>query len=360
MRYRLLVILVICGLLAGWMPSHSAQAARGIPGSSEFGFGAQLNPGGAFALDGIHLASNLQLDWLAIDLSWQAAAPKTGAVDWSRLDVLMKTAERSQVAVCISLTEAPDWAMGQAGPDPEKTAQWVVSLAQRYPVALKALELFPGANTRQAWGRQPDANAYLKLWSSVNAALQKQKSPLLLVAAGLKPILANVPASEAVDDLVFLQNLYNGGIKTTLSVLSIRMDSLTGDPLQASSKEENRVFRHYEEVRQVMLKNKHESGLVWLTHLSSPADAPFADPANQSSWLTQAYGQAKSQLYIGVAFLNAINLTSSDSGIALIQPDGDYHPFYRALRDLVAINRSDTLTYRPGRPKDQTLIKSAK
>ena len=362
MRIRLVAwVIVIVGLVLA-APLESVLAARGTPGSAEFGYGAHLNLTGPFAIDGIRLASNLQLDWLAIDLSWQSIAPKAGAVDWSRIDPILQAAEHSQVAVFLSLTGAPDWAIGPQGPDVAQTTQLIQQMAQRYPKSLQAIELFPGANTTQGWGRPPDAAAYLKVWNSVITSLKKIKSPILLVAAGLKPVPANSAPAEAIDDLVFLQNLYNLGIRSSLNIISVQASGLSGDPLQNPTQEQNIVLRHYEEVRQVMLKNKHEAGLIWLTRLEPPSDqaAGSENPANQSIWLTQAFNQIKSQLYIGVAFLNGVNPNGTGQGISLLQPGGDYHPFYRILRDLVSINRSDSPYHRPGRPKDQPLQKSVK
>lgn len=367
MRTRLIAFLIAIVFLISTAPFESALAARGTPGSTEFGYGAHLNLGGAFATDGIRLASNLQLDWLAIDLSWQSIAPKAGAVDWTRLDPIMQTAEHSQVAVFLSLTQAPDWALGPQGPDAVQATQLVQQIAQRYPKSLQALELFPGANTRQGWGRSPDAGAYLKVWDSVTAALQKLKSPIILVAGGLKPVPANLAPADAMDDLVFLQNLYSQGIRSSLNIISVQASGLNGEPLQSPTREQNVVLRHYEEVRQVMLKNKHDAGLIWLTRLAPPSGqetgaAPQPqNPNAQTAWLTQAFNQIKSQLYIGVAFLNEINpAPTATLGISLLQPGGDYHPFYRTLRDLVSINRSDSAIHRPGRPKDQPLQKSVK
>jgi len=68
----------------------------------------------------------------------------------------------------------------------------------------------------------------------------------------------------------------------------------------------------------------------------------------------------KSQLYIGVVFLAGINANgNTGSTVSLIQANGDYHPFYRTLRDLIAINRSDSVLNRPGRAKEKPLLKSA-
>ena len=115
MRSRLVLFLILAAVLNLLTPLESVFAARGAPGSAEFGFGAHLHLNGPFAIEGVRLASDLQLDWLGIDLSWRSVAPKSGAVDWSRLDPILETAARSQLAVMVSLTDAPDWALTPRG-----------------------------------------------------------------------------------------------------------------------------------------------------------------------------------------------------------------------------------------------------
>ncbi|MDO8971376.1 MAG: hypothetical protein Q7U74_11855 [Saprospiraceae bacterium] len=366
MKRQVLVFALIITLTA-LSPLNQVLAARGTPGSAEFGYGAHFNLDGAFAIDAVRLASNLQLDWLAVDLSWQSVAPKAGAVDWSRIDPVLQVASNKQQAVMISLTEAPDWVQTPQGPDANLTAQFVLQLVQRYPKSIQAVELFSGANTRQGWGRQPNPQAYQKTWSSVQTTLQNSKINILLIAGGLRPVVSGTSASEAMDDLAFLQALYTAGGKNPVKIVSIQANDLTGDPLMAADKAENRVLRHYEEVRSVMLKNKQDASLVWITRLSPPTgaisvdDQKYQDLSNQSNWLNQAFGQLKSQLYIGVAFMNGINPSQTpNTAISLILPGEDYHPFYRSLRDLITINRSDNSTNRPGRAKDQPLQKSIK
>jgi hypothetical protein len=367
MRTRLAFLFMLAAILLAVLPLQSASAARGTPGSAEFGYGAHLDMNGSFAVDGVRLASDLQLDWLAVDLSWQAVMPKQGAADWSRLDPVLQAAAKAQQPVMISLSQAPDWAQTPQGPDANLVAQFVSQLVQRYPSAIQAIELFPAANTLAGWGRQPNPQAYLKTLKAVQTALQKVKSPVMIVAGGLQPVLASAKPAEAMDDLAFLQTLYAGGLKSTASIISMQSSNLSGEPLQAPDASENRVLRHYEEIRAVMLQNKHETGLVWITQLQPPtghiadADQAYQNRDNQANWLNQAYAQLKSQLYIGVAFLKGINPPAANgSSLSLIEAGGDYHPFYRSLRDLIAVNRADSPYHRPGRAKDQPLPKSVK
>ncbi len=366
MRLRLVLFLFLAAVLLALTPLGSVLAARGAPGSAEFGYGAHLNLNGQYTVEGVHLASDLQLDWLGFDLSWRSVAPKAGSVDWSRLDPVLEAASRSQLPVMVSLTEAPDWALSAQGPGADQTAQFILQLLKRYPKVVQAVELFPGSNTLQGWGRKPDSQAYMKLVTTMSSAIKKSNLQVRLVGGGLKPVVAEAESqAQDIDDADFLQSLYDRGLRDAVTIVSVQASELTGEPLQAPDKSENRVLRRYENIRQVMLNNGHESGLIWITHLSPPSgalnseDQKYQDPTAQSTWYSQAYSQLKSQLYIGVAFLSSLNPSDTGSSASLIQNQGDYHPFYRSLRELISINRSDHSGSRPGRSKDQPLQKSA-
>lgn len=363
---RLVGALVVVGLLLYLLPKISVSAVRGAPGSAEFGFGAQLDVNGQFVDDAVQLANNLQVDWVSLDLSWKSVQPsKDAEVEWSRFDPIFKNLAHFKIAALVSLTQPPDWSLTPAGPDPGAVVQIVQQLTHRYS-AVTAVELFPSANTLQGWGADPDPAAYMNLFKSVSQAVAGSKNPVILVAGGIEPVSGNSGGSQ-VGDLEYLQGLYQAGAKDVVQVISIRLNNLTGTPAAASSASGYPVLRHYEEIRDVMVKFGHQKGLLWITGLSVPsrpenqAEIPGSSAQKQAAWLSQALQQLRSQLYIGVAFLNRLNPPAADSnlpvGVSLIQPSGDLDLTYRVLRDQIAQNSSGGANPRPGRPKSDTLSK---
>ncbi len=264
-KWALLIIL----LFTAGVPLQKVKAARGVPGSSEFGFGSHLAVNGSLVNPALEMAGNLPLDWIAVDFAWSAYYSTAELEpDFSALDAVVSYAAEHQVSVMLSITAAPKWAIRTEGPDPEQTAKLVARLLKRYGNALQAIELFPGANTKSGWGAAPDAGAYAAMAGVVRAQLAQSDSPALLVLAGLVPMDAG--AIDGVDDLLFLQALYDAGIRQSGDVLSLQMNDLTGDPLVAPDGQEHRILRHYEELRQIMLTNRHENGIVWLTRFQAP------------------------------------------------------------------------------------------
>lgn len=331
------IIIVIWALLFCLTAIDPAAAARGVPGSPEFGVGATLRLNGADLSDGLKLAGNLKLDWISIPISWSELQPKAGkAPVWSKLDSAITLASQNGLAVMISISRAPDWASTSKGPDATKTADLAVALTQRYAGSLHAIELFPGANLKNSWGANPSPKHYLRLFETVQKQLATAGSSVLLVAGGLTPLAPD--STSGMNDLKFLQGLYDAGARSSVSVISLRLSNTTGEPLKPSSGDP-RTLRHYEDIRAVMLDNGHTSGLLWITRLNAPNgkinedDKKFSETDAQADWLARALLQARSQLYIGVVFIQNLNPTADAStSDSMLLAGQKTHPFVDLLR----------------------------
>lgn len=340
----LAVLLALLGLTG---TAYAAKAARGTPSSPEFGYGARLDQDGQLVSQALASAADLKLDWIELDFDWARQWPDaTHQPDLHTLDQAMQVAAEYKLPVAISISDAPGWARTDQGPDPVMTAWFVANLARRYPNTLQAVELFPGANTRQGWGARPDPQLYSALLNAAQAGLQKAGLPLLLVAGGLTP-LPPAPSGQDLDDLGFLQSLYAAGGLKDIPIVSIRYADIIGDPLKAPDGSEHRILRHYEEVRQVMLANDDKTGILWITDLSWPSgkiqesDSIYQNPEVQAVWLRNAYRQLRAQLYIGAAFLHRLNPSSTgggESASSLIRSNNSLHPFYEVLGKLILQN----------------------
>jgi hypothetical protein len=327
---RLLWLLLLISIL---VPS-SAQATSGTPNSPYFGYGARVYLNGENPIVSIEEAGRFNLDWIAIDFDWgQMQSDANGSPDWSKLDPAMATASENQVSILISITQAPTWAMNENGPNPQLTANLASKLVHRYPGTLQALELFPGANTIQGWGTQPNPVAYTKLLESASQAVGQA---VFLVGAGLKPV--NAP-SDGINDVEFLRQLYEAGAGAFMPIVGIRLSPIGEEPLTPLHHAKGNVLRHYEDIHNTMIKHGHNSGLIWVTGFSWDRIA-FQDKAAQADWLKQAYLLMRSQLYIGAAFFEGLHPSPSSEAEALLLPGGEQHPGFEALVQLIALDNN--------------------
>lgn len=349
---------IIVALAAGILV-HPVLAARGTPGSTEFGAGITIHLDGDHLEEAIRTIRQLPLDWIAVPFNWASWYPAPDSQpDFSMLDQVMDAACSNGSAVMLRLTNAPDWARNGTGPDAGQVAALLLNLQTRYPEAFQAVEIFPGANLRATWYGDPDPVAYAALFQTVKDQLSANSSGLLLIAGGLTPA---APDSGDMNDLEFLKGLYAAGLRDAMPVISIQYTELTGDSLTAPNGIEHRILRHYEEVRQVMRENRHENGMLWITQIVVPSgtineqDNLYQTPQGQADWLTQAALQIRSQLYMGVSFFQNVNPNSSNSETAgsssLLMGNNTFHPFYQVLRSFSAqsgLGTTEKSTYPKG------------
>ena len=363
---KILRWVLICALLIGFLPVGQAQAARGLPGSTEFGYGAWLHPNGAYFDQGLALLQDLALDWVAIEVDWASmAASPEARINFTKLDRAVATASRSGTAVLLSLTNPPDWAMTPVGPDHAATAGFLLTMSKLYGEQLCAVELFPGANTNAGWHANPNPAAYASLFKDVRVQLDGGGNPMHLIAGGLRPLTTGASTTDW-NDLDFLRGLYAAGANEWMPILSIQFSQMTGHPLQTTA-DPGTPLRHYEQVRQVMLDNGHTTGLIWMTLFNAPdgtinvTDSQFADSQHQTEWLQQALIQVRSQLYMGVVFAHNLNPAQSIPSVygseALVIDRTSVHPFYSVYKAIIRQTKPDTGTPRPGRPKGTSLLK---
>ncbi|MDT8896868.1 hypothetical protein QYE77_01205 [Thermanaerothrix sp. 4228-RoL] len=359
-----MVLAVIIGLGLGLLLTQPGSAAPGTPGSSDLAIGVHFYPGGPLSDIALQNLADLKPNWVSVSLSWQELQPTPDTrLNFNQLTPLMQLATRENIPVMVSLTQAPSWALSPSGPDPVLTAQFILSLAQRYPGALRAVELFPAANTPEGWGSTPNPDHYASLYREVKRRVQEQVPSLYLVAGGLQPPTPNQISTGALDDLYFLEGLYQQGMAQDMPILSLHLSPLSGDPLKPPSSKAPWGLRHYESIRQMMLSSHHENGVIWITRLSvpdgkiNPEDKVYLATEQEIKWLRQALAQIRSQLYIGNVFIYDLN--PSQTGLetrSLILGKSERHPLYPLIKWV--LQQNSPVGAQLGRPKDQALIKN--
>ena len=348
MKYRCSLLGCLLIFLATSAYPIKVPGVRGVPGSVEFGFGARLDIWGSDITSSFLAARTLGLDWVALEFNWERIWPDANTdPDLATFEQAMALAERYGISVLVSITNPAGWAMTGQGPNPELTSQLVYNLASQYPRTIFAIELFPGANTVHGWGAPPNPMAYTTVLVKTKTALQTLDHSVIIVVGGLAPGSSNSAPGE-IDDLNFLQGLYDTGAKSYISTVGVYLQVIDSNLMTASSGNERRVLRHYEDLRQVMLKNQQVEGNLWVTGFSMPVDfySSNASAELQAQWLVDAYQLMRSQLYIGVAFYNCMNLSEkssqNDACSSLVQPGATHHPVFEVLKRLITMSHENS------------------
>jgi len=298
------VFLAAVGLLLSVGLPTRAVEGRGTS-SARFGYGVRLDLTDPDVEEELRRAGALQFDWVAVDFDWAAHVPgPKRQPEMADLLAVSRAADQAGMNVLVSITHAPAWALSAQGPAPALLADLAGEILDRDQGSIRALELFPGANTRAGWGRKPDPAAYFDFFQESSQSIRRDHPEVRLVVGGL---LINTNAGEPDDypGLEFLSGLYSQGLHQRPEIIGLRFPAGSFDPQKAGSKE-GFAWRHYEKVREVMLEHDHRSGLIWMTGFSAPAPGQLgtgsAPEGNSGQWLQETFLRIRSQLYIQTAF----------------------------------------------------------
>jgi hypothetical protein len=256
----------------------------------------------------------------------------------------MALAKSQELPVLLSITNPPTWLITDNGPDRDLIAALASNLASRYATTLLAIEPFPGANTQSGWGTKPDPNNYSNMVKTIYQRLQEIDPEIVVVAAGLQPEISPTD----IDDLTFLKALYDLDCAPFMPVVGIRLANIPGVPTQSPTESDSNTLRHYEAVRNVMLKHQHQNGLIWVTGFSWDSSV-VSSPKNQAIWLKQAFLMMRAQLYIGTAFVQNLDPFSQIDPSADVAIEEFRHPGIDVIQKIIAFENSQhTVTFEIG------------
>jgi hypothetical protein len=341
-QITLIIIILTLVLSAIFIPAY-VDASEGLPGSAKFGYGARVDINGGYLEKAIETASYMGLDWVAVDFDWEEMWPDPSSPPKiNSLTEVIHKANQYGISVLLTISNPAQWAMTDAGPDPQTTANLTLSLVNFYSGKVLAVELFPGVNTKEVWKADPNATSYLEILKRTYEALSGANQQIALVTTITSE--AFNPTSNDINDLKFLSDLYAAGGKPYLTIIGVKYNKLMGDPLTNPGAY---VLRHYEEIRSVMLGNGHNYGMIWVTGFSTPTNHNFnsahsyetpSSAEEVSNWIEEAYKLMRAQLYIGVSFFDQINPSSNPtdlSKVTIISGDSNLHPIADRIMKLV-------------------------
>jgi hypothetical protein len=302
--------------------------------AGEFLYAVNTNPLGRHVSNALTQARNLHPDWLMVDFDWNVWFPaRDTAQNFQSLDTVMRFADEQGIGVSMRILNPPAWVLTGAGPDPASTADLIHFLEERYANSMKAVEVFPGANTKQGWGAAPSPQAYVDLLETVQQKLVQEESRLLLVAGGLIPV-SDPDQMTRIGDIAFLEGLYAAGFHSVNAILSLQLLDLAPDIFQVALDVNEPVLLHIDAVQTVMNLNHDAAGPVWVTAVS------FENGAVQGSEsLLDICTLLRSRLFVGLVSPAALNPVNSAPGMmSLMDEDGSAG----TMQQLIASNRSET------------------
>jgi hypothetical protein len=212
-----------------------------------------------------------------------------GCFDWSEADRVVQASLKAGVQVIARLDFQPSWARRDGAPNgpPDNYrdyADFVTAFVSRYSSTssigrVAAVEIWNEVNLDREWGGatidQQQAADYVRLLHAAYAAAKAADPNVVVITAGLSP--TGVTNGHAADDVVYLQWLYDAGVKGNFDVLGAHGNVQAPEvdaPINslANFPHPSFYFRRIEQVRDVMVKNGDSDKRVWLLEFGWTAD----------------------------------------------------------------------------------------
>jgi hypothetical protein len=301
--------------------------------------------------------------WIRQELPWeqiepvakgQTQDPVFGGSTWSKFDDIVDRASALGLHLVLRLDTSPRWALPPDAPDglspparDEDYFDFVGAVAARYRGRVAAYQLWNEPNLTSEWGhRPPDPAAYARLLRGASARVRAADPNALVVMAALAPTLTE--NNDALNELVYLQRLYDAGVRGSFDVLAVQAYGLRGGPDDPRIDSADVTFSRPVLVRSVMAANGDASVPVWATELGWNANPPtFAvqqfgrvTPTLQARYTVRAFERAGTQwpwLQVGFVWFwkrpDEANRDQDWYWFRVADPDFTLQPVYYALRD---------------------------
>jgi polysaccharide biosynthesis protein PslG len=301
--------------------------------------------------------------WIRQELPWEqiepvakgdATDPKFGTSTWVKFDDIVDRASALGLHVMLRLDTSPRWALPPSAPDglgpPLNDADYfdfVAQVAERYRGRVAAYQLWNEPNLSSEWGgHAPDAASYARLLRGASERIRAADPSAKVVMAAMAP--TRTENADALNELLYLQQVYDAGARGTFDVLAVQAYGLRGGPDDPRVDPSDVTFSRPVLVRALMDRNGDSATPVWATEMGWNVNPPsFAvqqfgrvTPVLQARYAVRAFERAGAQwpwLQVGFVWYwkrpDNTNREQDWFWFRVADPDFTLQPVYYALRD---------------------------
>lgn len=206
---------------------------------------------------------------------WAYAEPAPGQFEWASFDRIVRHAQNQGLRVIARMGLVPAWARGENGENrtlndlPEESfpdfAAFVAAFAARYAPAIDHFIIWNEPNLAFEWGYRPvDPAAYGRLLAAVYGPVKQANPHAVILAAGLAPTLEPLGSPHGLNDILYLEQLYESGAAAFFDGLAIHTYGFT-EPPDAVPGFDLLNFRRAELLHAIMLRYDSAEKPIFIT-----------------------------------------------------------------------------------------------
>ncbi|HXF59997.1 MAG TPA: hypothetical protein VNK95_00185 [Caldilineaceae bacterium] len=200
--------------------------------------------------------------WVVEYFPWAYVESQPGRFGWNHTDLVIQHAERQGLEVIARLGFVPEWAR------PKDTSPlyldaahfadfgaYAAAFARRYAGQVRYIILWNEPNLTLEWGYAPvDPAKYVALLKVVYPMVKAANPDVQILAGALAPTLAPPGSPDGMNDLAYLQAMYDLGAAPYFDILAIHAYGWYSDPNEPADPAVVN-FRRAELLRAIMVAN---------------------------------------------------------------------------------------------------------
>jgi len=237
--------------------------------------------------------------WVVEYFLWAAHEPAHGVYDWSHADLVVDHARNQGLTVIARLGYVPEWArppktsplyLDESGYD--AYAGFVGAFVRHFRGRVNHIIIWNEPNLSQEWGyRSVDPAGYTELLRRAYLAAKEADPDVVVLGGALAPTLAPVGSEFAMNDLDYLQAMYEAGAAPYFDGLAVHSYGWTFSPDEPPSPDSVN-FRRVELVRDLMIRNGDADKSIYITEAGwndHPRWTKAVRPAQRAAYTVRAY-----------------------------------------------------------------------
>ena len=267
--------------------------------------------------------------------------------DWEPADRIMRHAQNQGLKVIARMGYVPAWARPRDStlnelPDDAygEFAQFVADFVARYAGIVDQIVIWNEPNIAFEWGyNQVDPAAYARLLKAVYGPVHTANPDVMVLAAGLAPTLEPESSTAGLNDLLYLEQLYEAGAAPYFDAISVHTYGFT-DPPEAAPAFDRLNFRRVELHREIMERFGDANKAIYITETGwndNPRWTKAVLPAYRIAYTLDAYQySAENWPWLKTMCLWAFRYPAPTynypDNFTFVTPDFQIKPIYYALQ----------------------------
>lgn len=210
----------------------------------------------------LEMVREMGAPWIVEYFPWAYYEPHPGVYDWGHPDVVVRHARAQGLTVVARLGLVPQWARPEDSSDllllPEQYeafGNYVAAFVEHFKGQVDYVIIWNEPNLSLEWGMRPaDPEGYVELLRITYEKAKAANPEVQVLGGALAPTLAPAGDEWGMDDLLFLERMYEAGAAPYFDILALHAYGWKF-PYDDEPARDKINFRRAELARQVMLKH---------------------------------------------------------------------------------------------------------